>query len=168
MAFSGWEAGVVLRSALGVIGSALGILSENAITRQVMARVTTFGARTYQEYQGVVRRALGLSHAGSLVTTGGAVPLGGRAHPIDPSIQPADPRYRYRVRVTIMDDTGATLDTVGTIDSDAPMSHAQLTALIAQDIEAGVSPRTSERRSVAQMVNPQAVDVLVISAGRRQ
>lgn len=168
MAFTGYSAGVVLRSALGVISRAQGILSENAITRQVMNAVTTLGQRTYQEYQGIVRQAIRVSYAGSQVTLGGATAVPRNLLPVDPSIQAGEPLYRYRVAVTAMGDTGDTLTTVATIDSDTPMSQAQLTAQVSQDVESHTSDRRSVRASVAALGNPVAVEVVTISAGRRR
>lgn len=86
---------------------------------------------------------------------------------MDPSIRPADARYRYRVAVEVTGSNGQVERTVAQFDSDTQMSHGQIHAEVEADIEGHTSDRRSVRQAIAQIAQGATVSVLIISAGQR-
>lgn len=167
MAISGPFAARVLKSAIGVILREDSPLGEGEITRRVIANNQSSIPRRFQEFQGIVRRALAIVRSGTEVmfSSGGAIPI--RDLTVDPSIMAGEAAIRYRALAVITDQNGATVRTMATVDSDVPLTFEQVRRQLEDDIEGHASPRTSVRASIAKLHDTDTLDITLVSVGKR-
>lgn len=167
MAITGAFAARVLRSAIGVILREDSPLGEGEITRRVQALNEGPIPRRFQEFQGIVRRAIAIVRTGGaeMFSTGPALPV--RDLYVDPSLQAGDPLIRYRALVSITDLNGREVRTMSVIDSDVPLTYNQIRDQIEADVSGHASNRQSVRASIASLSDTDTVTVTLISVGKR-
>lgn len=166
MALTGAIAATIYRSAVGVITGSVGRVTEGQLAHRLIAINGQIAGQPFQAYQALARQALRGVAAGQQVQADPGNVLAGRSLPIDPGIQPGDPRYSYRVLVVVADPaTGQEVRYATDVQSDDPVSYQTLVNEAQQNFQPWAS-RRSTGRAIAQLGNNVVVSAEVLSAGR--
>lgn len=167
MAFEGDSALSIFRTAVSILRALEGPPSERVLTQRLMGKFLATYGQTYQSYQAIARQALRAAQRANQMTNAPTQEFGAHDLPIDPSLQPGDMRYNYRVLVIITDtDTGHEVRFAVDYHTDQPQSLDSLRHQAQNDFQSW-APTTPSRRAVAQVGSNVAIEVEILSAGRR-
>lgn len=168
MAFRGADAGLIYRAAQAHLSEADGSLNEWQLARRLQDGYgAQFPDQPLQAYQGIARQAINARAMGEAMTDNpSAVPIAGLG--IDPSIQDYEAEFRYRVLITLSDDTGATFSQVLEINSNQALSYEDLADRAAGLVGTIGSEGRGDRRLILEVGMGASVRVEILSAGRRR
>lgn len=167
MAITGARAGEVYRTALAIISSRGGNVSEIGLTRQLQRDYPELTGQTYQAFQAIARRAIAGHEAAAVVQRRPVNAVPGRELPVDPSIREEAPRYQYRVLIQAVSRDGtASWEYAVDVQSDQVLSRTDLEQIAEQRFR-GRQPRQSYRERRTELGDNPDISVLVLSAGRR-
>jgi hypothetical protein len=167
MAFVGATARLLFRSAVAILQSARTAITEGQLAQRLINIHGQIGRQPFASYQAIARQARRTATTAVAMGSSPAQTFGVADLPVDPSIGRTDPRFNYRILVTVENaSTGGQVKYAIDVQSDQAQSLASLTQQ-AQERFSPWASRQSTRRAIRQLGSNVAVSVEVLSAGKR-
>lgn len=167
MALAAVVADVVFRSAQAIGRAARSIDAWYSVARSLQRAYGYLEGANFSTFQAIARRAVSGVLAARQMNRAPTRQLTARDIPIDPTIRANDPRYRYRVLVTVSRDGSDPVSYAVDIESDTPMSQRQIRDEVSEHTDDHQSARRSTQRAVAAIQEGSTVNVTILAAGKR-
>lgn len=167
MALSFFSKSALLRSVLGSFSQVGRAIAPYSMARRLVRENPALSGLNFSAAQALANQAQRIWDAGKRLNSRSVNPLQRAEVPIDPTIGPNDPRYRYRVLVQLNQGGMVVASTVIEVDSGALLTRAALFAQTAQFLEQGDSPRRAQGGAFATALPDSIPTYTVLTAGRR-